>query len=374
MKERLIRLAALDNCSMKVVAPVPYYPSLPIGWRKVYSQIARQETIEGVQIFHPRYFMTPKVLMNMYGFMMYLSVLPMIKKIQKEFDFDIIDAHYVYPDGLAAVLLGQYFNKPVIISARGSDINQYKDFPIIRRILKYTLTRADRVISVCQALKDEIIRLEVPETKISVNPNGVDTNKFTPLPKKEAREKTGLPMDRTIILSVGSLITRKGFDLLIRALKIVIDKFNEKNLYLVIVGEGEERSELERLIFSLNLENHVFLAGAVQHSELSKWYSAADLFCLASSREGWPNVIMESLACGIPVVASDVWGIPEIICLEKLGILVKRSDRDIAEGIYRAMKTEWDSYEIIKYAKEHTWQRVAESVFKVFESTLNGRQ
>jgi glycosyltransferase involved in cell wall biosynthesis len=315
--------------------------------------------------------MTPKVGMTSYGLMMFLSVLPTVKKIQREFDYDIIDAQFVYPDGFAGVLLGRYFGKPVVVTSHGTDINLYPKFPLIRHLLRYTLRKADKVIAVCQSLKDVMIQLGISGEKVSVIPNGVDLAKFYPSPKEEARTKLGIP-NRKVIISVGGLIPRKGFDLLIKAFKILVEDFQERNIYMVIVGEGPSREELEKLVSSLGLGEYVRLVGAVPHKELYLWFSAADLFCLASSREGWPCVLLESLACGTPVVATDVWGTPEVITSDAIGLLTKRSERDIAEKISLALAKPWHHGEIIEYAREHTWDRAALSVFEVFKSVLNG--
>lgn len=371
-KERMTPLSSKDACSFRVVAPVPYFPPIKIGHRWQFSQVIPREIIGGVEVDHPRYFMTPKVGMAFYGLGMFLSVLPRMKKIHTKFDFDIIDAHYVYPDGLAAVLLGRYFSKPVVVTSHGTDINLYPQFPLIRQLLRYTLRKADRVITVCQALKDVMIQLEIPQEKIAVITNGVDLSKFYPSPKEEARSKLGIPNKR-VILSVGGLTTRKGFDLLIKALKILIESFREKNVYLVIVGEGPFREKLEKLVSSLGLSEYVRLAGARPHQELNLWFNAADLFCLASSREGWPCVLLESLACGTPVVATNIWGIPELICSDRIGLLSEQSERDIAEKISLALKRPWDTDEIVQYARGHTWDRAALSVFEVFNSVLDGR-
>lgn len=372
IKERMTQVARLDQCEVKVVAPVPYFPPIRINHRWRYSQVERREIIEGVEVYHPRYFMTPKVGMALYGLMMFFSVLPLVRKIRENFDFDLIDAHYIYPDAFAAILLGSFFKKPVVVSARGSDINQFTHFPVIKRLIRHTLHRADRVIAVCEALRDAMVELGVEKDHISVIPNGVDLKKFHSFPKEEARKKLGLPNKR-IILSVGGLIPRKGFDFLIRAQRILLEERHEKDLYLVIVGEGESRRELERLISELDLEEHVRLVGNIPHEALYLWYSAADLFCLASSREGWPNVVMESLACGTPVVATDIWGVPEIIRSDKVGLLIRRNEREIAEKIATALKKPWRSDEIIRYVSEHTWDRVALSVRTVFESVLKAR-
>jgi glycosyltransferase involved in cell wall biosynthesis len=274
--------------------------------------------------------------------------------------------------GFAALLLARVFRKPVVVSARGSDVNQFADYPVIRWCLRYTLSRATRVIAVCQALKEAMIRLGIPGEKISVIPNGVDCGTFHPLSKDEARRRLGLT-SRTTILSVGGLIPRKGFDLLIKALKILLDEVHQKELFLISVGEGPYRNELEKLVSSLHLSEHVRFVGAVPHQELYVWYNAADLFCLASSREGWPNVILESLACGTPVVATDIWGVPEIICSDEVGLLMKRDEHSIAETISRALKIPWRAEALVEYAKGHTWNKAARSIAYLFDSILDGR-
>lgn len=372
VKERMTHFARLDGGGVKVVAPVPYFPPFKLGWRWKFSQVAAQEIRDGLEVYHPRYFITPKVGMALYGVMMFLSVWSLVKKIQKNFDFDLIDAHYVYPDGFAAVLLGLFFKRPVVVSARGSDINLFTKFPVIRKLIRYTLGRADRGIAVCEALKKTMVEVGVPDEKVAVIPNGVDLQKFRPAPKEESRKRLGLP-DKRLILSVGGIIPRKGFHLLVKALKILTEELHEPDPYLVIVGEGEYRRELEQLVSSLGLSRQVYFAGNVSHEELYLWYSAADLFCLASDREGWPNVVMEALACGTPVVATNVWGVPEIIRSERVGLLTKRTEREIAEKISAALKKTWSSSEIREYISERTWERVALSVLEVFKSVLGAR-
>ncbi len=370
IKERMERFAALEGCSLKVVAPVPYFPRVKINWRWRYSQVLPQEIRDGIEVHHPRYCITPKVGMTLYGLMMFVSVLATVKKIQADFDFDLIDAHYVFPDGFAAVLLGWYFRKPVVISARGSDINQYANFPLIRLMLRYTLGKAQSVIAVCQALKDAMIDLGIAAGKIIVIPNGVDHGKFFPVPQAEAREKLGLPTDKRIILSVGGLVPRKGFDVLIKALGHLTGKRPAGDFYLAIVGDGPARGSLEQLAASLGLGQIVRLVGAVPHEQLNSWYSAADLFCLVSDREGWPNVLLESLACGTPVVATNIWGVPEIIRSNSVGLLTERTEQAVAAALARAFETPWVADDVTAYAKQHSWERAAQSVHGVFESAL----
>jgi teichuronic acid biosynthesis glycosyltransferase TuaC len=371
IKERMSQFAKLDGCEVKVIAPVPYFPAIKVNWRWRFSQVARRELRNGIEVYHPRYFLTPKIGMALYGWMIFLSVLPAVRRIQKDFAFDLIDAHYVYPDGFAAVLFGWIFKKPVVVSARGSDINLFKTFPLIRKLLRYVLRKAARVIAVSKALKEAMVQLGIPEEKICGIPNGVDPEKFYPVPKEQARRELGLPNRRTV-LSVGNLTDNKGFDLVIKSFRVLVDRFHENDVQLAVVGDGPYRSHLEKMILSLRLEGRVCILGTVSHDKLRLWYSAADVFCLASSREGWPNVLLESLACGTPVVATAVGGIPEIISSDNVGLLSEREESKIAEAIRAALTKSWRSDEIVAYARRFTWEQTALAVLDVFDSVLHG--
>ena len=372
VKERTVQLTRRGNCEIVVVSPVPYFPTIRLGRRWHYSQVPRQELQEGIEVYHPCYFMVPKLGMTLYGLSMFLSALPLVRRLKDHFEFDIIDAHFVYPDGFAAVLLGQFFNKPVVVSARGSDINLYSTFPVISRLLRFTLLRANRVVTVSRALKDAVIRLGIPEGKIRVIPNGVDQAKFYPVGKEEARRRLSLPEGK-MVLSVGNLTPNKGFDLLIMAFKRLLDSNSHDRPYLAIVGEGPFRAKLEQLISTLGLHECVRLVGDVQHEHLFLWYGAADIFCLASAQEGWPNVITESLACGTPVVATRAGGIPEIIASDKLGLLSTHDYKELASKLSMGLDREWESHFILSYAKEFSWIKTAEAVYKVLQDALKTR-
>jgi glycosyltransferase involved in cell wall biosynthesis len=373
IKERMASVAQLEGRDVRVVAPVPYHPPFRLGWRWNYSQVVREEVIDGIQVYHPRYFVIPKIGMTCHGLMMFLSVAFFVKKLQRQFDFDIIDAHYVYPDGFAAVLLGAVLRKPVVVSARGSDINHFPEFPFVRRLIRFTLDRTPRIIAVSQALKEATMRLGVPQDKITVIPNGVRASRFFPYSRREARRRLGLSDDRNIVLSVGGLTSIKGFDSLIEAAKMLVEEYHEEKLSLIVVGEGKLRGQLERMVRSLNLESHVQLVGSVPHGELYLWYNAANVFCLASKREGWPNVILEALACGIPVVGAAVGGIPEIIVNEEIGLVTGSEPAALASRIREAIHREWNSERIVRYASHLTWDITAASLCQVFDAVINGQ-
>lgn len=370
IKQRMFHFAKLKDCEIKVVAPIPYCPPWPFlgKWYQNF-QIKKYEVMDGIEVFHPRYPLIPKVSMPLHGLSLFLSSLKLLKKINQTFPFDLIDGHYIYPDGFAAILLGKALKKPVVLSARGSDINQFTGFKSIKPMLRYALSHAEHVISVCDALKQEMVALGINDDKISVIPNGVDTKQFYPVDKNEARKKLSLPHNKKIILSVGSLIPRKGFHVILDALPKLVKTHSDIHLY--IVGEGAYRSSLEQQLKNLDLKQYVTLVGERPNSELKIWYSAADVFCLASSREGWANVIMESLACGTPVVATNVWGAPEILTSTNIGILSDRIPEALYGALKTALETTWDRKRIRNHVKDRNWFTVAEEVKTLFGVVLD---
>ena len=341
----------MEDSQIRVIAPVPYFPPFKINQRWRYSQVAHSEEIDGVSVQHPRYLMIPKVGMVLHGLLhVSFALFEIIKRVQKDFDFDLIDSHYAYPDGFAAVLVGQLLRKPVIISARGSDVNLFRTFPVVQRLLRFAFLRAERVIAVSQALKDAILQLGIPEEKIEVIPNGVDLEKFRPIPTDEARKRLQL-RGNSLLVSVGNLNPNKGFDKLIKSVRILSEQDSQQDIHLVIIGEGPELKNLQGLVHALGLEERVSFAGGVPHQELFLWYSAADIVCLASGREGWPNVLLEAMACSKPVVATAVGGIPEIVSSDELGILVSETKWRSRVVFLQALSKEWNSQKIRKYAE-----------------------
>jgi len=310
--------------------------------------------------------------MPFHSLSLFFSTQSLLRKINRRFQFDLIDGHYIYPDGLAAVLLGKALNKPVIRSARGSDIHLFPRFKLIKPMIRYALNSADHAISVCNALKQEMISLGIRGEKITVVPNGIDTKRFYFLDKNKARGKLMIPLNTKIILSVGNLIPLKGFHKIIETLPKLLNHY--PHLHLYIIGEGPYRSALEQKVASLNLINNVTLVGSIPNVDLRVWYSAADVFCLASSREGWANVIMESLACGTPVVATQVDGAPEVITTTDVGILVNRTPESIGTGLNDALSREWDSVKIRKHVNNRTWLQVAAEVKSVFSEITNNKK
>jgi glycosyltransferase involved in cell wall biosynthesis len=367
--QRVLHLARLPGNEIKVIAPLPYFPrSLKIKhWQKPVHVPDREE-IGGLPVYHPRYFLLPKISMVWQGVSIFLRCLPQVRAIHRLWKIECMDAHYVYPDGFAAVLLGKYLGIPVIVSARGSDINLLSKFRTVRLMIRWTLQQSAAVISVSQALKEAMIALGANGDRIHVVPNGVDATRFQPMISSEARRNLSLPSDGPILVSVGNLIPSKGHELVIRALALLKNKGLRPQLY--ILGQGPHRDTLEELAKRLDLGETIHFVGKRPNEELRSWFSAATVSCLASSREGWPNVVTESLACGTPVVATRVGGVPEILHSEELGIIVDQTIDSVAGGLERALSKNWNRSAISSQTRKRTWHQVAIEVERIFQEQL----
>lgn len=368
VRQRIAAIARGGEARVRVVAPVPYFPRqirstlIPAHWRRA-ARIPSAERIEGIETAHPRYLVTPRVGMRFYSRWMARAVEPVLRRMQAERPIDLIDAHYVYPDGHAAVLLARRLKLPVVITARGSDIHQFSQMPSIRPMIREALSAADGVIAVSEALKRRMVELGIEPEKIAVIRNGIDGAIFAPRDRAQARHRLGIAADARLVLSVGGLTPVKGFDRLIDAMAAIRDE----RAVLYILGEGPERAALTDRIRAGRTAGRVFLPGARHHSELADWYSAADLFCLASHREGCPNVVLESMACGAPVLASDVGGIAEILPPACGRVLALSSPGAFAAEITRALDATWDREEIARLGAARSWQQVAGEVLGYYE-------
>ena len=359
--QRVRHLALHPDNSVEVIAPVPYFPSwLPVPRWQQFSQVPRQEEIDGVRIHHPRYPLLPGISMLAHGMLMYLASLSLVRRLHHENQFECIDAHFVYPDGFAAVLLGRILGVPVVVSARGTDINEYPTFRIVRLLIRWTLRNANGVVTVSAALRNKVVELGRPREQIRVITNGVDPQLFAMMDRAEARRRLGLSQSAEIAVCVAALRAVKGHRLLIEAIPLLAKR--HPNLQLYLVGEGPLRPEVEALLAKLNLRESVFLLGQKPNSDLKIWFNASNVCCLTSEKEGRPNVLSESLACGTPVVATRVGGIPEIVGSPDLGVLVERDSRSIADGLEIAFSKDWNRRQIAAHAGSRTWAAVATEV------------
>ena len=355
---RILHLAKRPNNQVEVISPLPFFPRW-LRWGKWHAMahVPREEQFRNLSVHHPRYFLLPRISMPLHGLLMFLGSFVTARALHRKAKFDCIDAHFVYPDGTAAVLLGKVLGVPVVVSARGSDINLFPTFRLIRPIIRWTLKNASGAIAVSESLKRVMMEMGLPSGKIRVIGNGIDPELFKSVDPQEARKQLNLPKEGAILVSVGKLLPVKGFQYLIPAFADIAPRFPNARLY--IIGEGNFRSELERLVEKMKIQDRVFLIGSRPNEELKYWFSAAEASCLVSSREGWPNVLQESLACGTPVVATRVWGAPEVITSPDLGILVEQNVPAIASALDNALSRRWDRNAIATHGRDRTWEVVA---------------
>lgn len=366
---RLAHLLHTGEVSTRIVAPVPWFPSTNprFGQYARFAAAPRFERLLDSAVFHPRYPVIPKIGMNVAPLLLYLGARRTVSSILANgFDFDLIDAHYFYPDGVAAVLLGKTFDKPVVITARGTDIHGIADFALARRMILWAAREAAGIVTVCQALKDRLVEIGADGGGIRVLRNGVDLQVFRPLDRDGVRARHNLA--GRVVLSVGNLIPLKGHHLVIEAVASLPDTT------LLIAGRGPELAALNALCRKLGVAQRVRFLGQVPHAQLAEFYSAADVLVLASEREGWPNVLLEAMACGTAVIASRVWGIPEVVTGPAAGSLVdERTGPSFAAAIARLLADPPSRTTTRAYAERFSWDATTAGQLDLFNSVVARR-
>ncbi|GBL04249.1 glycosyltransferase family 4 protein [Glaciecola sp. KUL10] len=357
-----------------VIAPVPWFP-LKSKWFKEYAKfvdVKHAEVRHGVNIYHPRYLVIPKVGMLLTPFFMAVSLIICLAKLKRKgLQPDLIDGHYFYPDGVAIAIVAMFFKLPFTCTSRGTDINLIADMALPQKMIKWAIGRAEKSIAVCQALTDRLNELGAKQP-VTLR-NGVDLTFFSIIDedkRAQARKHLNLEIgpDQYILLSVGWLIERKGHYLVIESLKYL------PNAVLFIAGNGPDEYKLQASVAALGLENRVVFLGSLDQTTLRRYYQISDALVLASSREGWANVLLESMACGTPVVATNIWGTPEVVQSKTAGLLVERSSKAIAEGV-KALLAEYPSRQCTReYAEQFDWYSTSKGQHTIFEAIMAQRK
>ena len=371
VENRLRHLVATGEVQLRVVAPVPWFP-VDASWAGTYGTYARvpiEEERQGIRVTHPRYPLIPKVGMTLAPSGFYHGIAGHVRRQIKDGPpVDLIDAHYFFPDGVAAVRLARRLGLPVVVTSRGTDLNLVPQYKRARQMIVEAAEHADALITVCQALKDVLVdELGVADSKVTVLRNGVDLAQFAPGDRVSMRAELGLT--GPTLASVGHLIARKGHDIVIRALAEL------PGVTLVIAGDGPDREGLDALASALGVTDRVRFLGAVPHDRLAAIYGASDALVLASDREGWPNVLLESMACGTPVVASRCWGTPEVVTAPEAGRLVDpRTPEAFAAVIREQLASEPDRAATRAYAEQFSWDATTQGQLSLFRDVLAGRR
>jgi len=358
IRERMFRVA--KELPLTVVSPSPWFPfqRLIRLWKPHFRpSTPLHEVQSGVDVFRPRFLSLPGVLKNLDGIFLAVCSYPRLRSLKNQGRLDVIDAHFAYPDGYAAVHLGRWLDVPVTVTLRGTESRHLRD-PSLAPLVAYTLTHANRVFSVAGALLDLAKKFGLPAEKARVIGNGVDSDRFYPLDQQEARARLNLPSDSKVIVSVGGLVERKGFHRVVEQIPVLLQKHPE--LHYLIVGssgpEGDFSAQLHSLVKNLGLQSRVHFLGSLAPDQLNIPLSAADVFVLATRNEGWANVFLEAMACGLPVVTTNVGGNSEVVSAEYLGNIVPFGDGPaLANAIDNALQKQWDRTAIRSYAQANSW-------------------
>lgn len=350
----------------KVIAPIPWFPSkAPVFGRYArFAAAPESETRRGIDVRHPRYVIPPKVAMT-------YAAGALARVIEREarallaggWDFDLIDAHYLYPDGVAAAAVARRLGKPFVMTARGSDVTELATFPRQRRMILDAVLKSDGVIAVAASLKTDLVRLGAPAEKIRVLRNGVDLAMFRPADRAAAR--AALKVTGTVLASVGSLIPRKGHDIAIAALALL------PGATLIIAGEGPELGALKAQAENHGVAARVRFAGQLRHEALIDVYNAADALVLASTREGWPNVLLEAMACGTPAIAADAGGAREVIRDPAAGRVLNERTPEAAAASVQEVLASSNRQATRAYAERHSWDETSDGLGALFNDIID---
>jgi teichuronic acid biosynthesis glycosyltransferase TuaC len=366
IEARLRHLVTTGAISVRVVAPCPWFPARGAGFGSYgeFARVPRFETRHGIPVYHPRYPLPPKVGMSTAPFLMYWAMRAFVRRLVAEGgDFDVIDAHYFYPDGVAAVLLARHFGKPVTVTARGSDLNILSLYAAPRHMIRWAAEHADGLITVSTALGDRLVELGIAAERVTVLRNGVDLALFRPHDRATSRQRLGL--SGPVLLSVGNLVPLKRHELAIEALAHLPDAS------LVIVGVGPEKRSLEDLARRLGLGERVRFLDNMPQENLAEVYSAADVLILMSRHEGSPNVLLEAMACGTPVLVCDIPAMREIVGCPDVGRLIAEpSAQRIAAAVRNLLERPLDRSVIRKYAESFGWNATTQGQLSLLQSVL----
>ena len=336
------------------------------AWR-----IPRARHEGGMQVFHPRWLYPPLGGWTN-AFFLCARLLPAVSWLRVRRRVDVIDAHFAHPEGIAAVLLGRLFGSRVFVTIRGSEL-RYRRQKWKRFWMSWALRRADRVIAVSENLRELAIELGADPQRVKTIPNGINDDVFFPRDRLRCRSTHRLAAAERIILSAGDLAELKGHHRVIAAVKALNDRGLRSRLLIAggVGRSGRHAETLRRQVADLSLDDQVTWLGEVTQEALAELMSAADVFCLASRTEGWPNVVNEALACGTPVVATDVGAVRQMVTSDRCGYVVPVGDGEaLATALLSALTRRWDHEAISALGRSRSWDDVAEEVLEEMRAVM----
>jgi len=368
-------LEQYPDINASVIAPVPWFPieSERFPEYSKFAGVKSHEVLFDIDVAHPKYLVIPKLGMWLTPFFMAFSLYFAVKKHIKTYGRpDIIDGHYFYPDGVAIAIVSKLFKIPYTCTSRGTDLNLIAESRIPRKMIRWVIKHSSKTMAVCQALTDKLTELGAQDA-LALR-NGVDLTFFSTLndDQRSANKEAALAAlnvtssPSVLLLSVGWLIERKGHHLVIDALSKLPDA------HLLIAGNGPEEKALKEYCVKLGLHANVSFLGSLSQTNLKTYYQIADALVLASSREGWANVLLESMACGTPVVATNIWGTPEVVQSQVAGQLVTRDADAIAMGVKTLLSNYPSHFETRQYAEQFDWTSTSKAQYELFCNIKSG--
>jgi teichuronic acid biosynthesis glycosyltransferase TuaC len=319
------QFAALGRlCHLEVMATIPWFPAARVfrRWSNAgaLEDVPARDVIDGLSVVHPRVLFVPRIGAGLSGALEIASLLPGVAR--RRHDVDVVLGSWAYPDGVAAVALARVLGVPAVIKTHGSDLNVIGAMRGPRANLVLALPRAARVVAVSEALADKVASFGVDRARIAVVHNGVDRSHFHVRDRRLARRFLGWAAAGRMVLYCGRLEREKGVFELVEAFGTIAG--THPDLSLVLIGDGSARGQLESM--ARRFAGRMHLLGSLPLERVPMWMAASSLVTLPSHNEGSPNVVREALACGRPVVATAVGGIPELITSPLLGAMVPARD------------------------------------------------
>ena len=352
----------ISRMDIKVFCPLAAYPSLLRPRNFSYLRADPSYSPPDVPALYLEYAALPLVSRPLNGLVCARHVLPHLE----QFKPDLILSYYVYPEGYAALSAGKRLGVPVILAAIGSDINRIPD-RISAFLTRKALREASFVLTVSEHLRDQVISMGAPMERTRAVRNGCDTAVFRLADRAAARAALGLAAESEVVVFVGWIAPTKGLRELVDAMKRL--RVSHPRLQLFCIGEGAFQAELNARVIEAGHADRIRFLGWRSSLEVASWLAAANVFCLPSYAEGCPNSVIEALACGRPVVATNVGGIPELVNSES-GILVAPRDSEaLAEAISAALSRSWDEPGISRSSRRG-WDQVAEETFQICRECL----
>jgi len=358
----LQRLAALAErgAIVRVISPLPSVPPGPLPSRYVRMRATpARETVGGLDVWFPRYFMLPRIGMRWQAAGYARGIRRLVRRMVDEYRPDVLDVHYLYPDACGVARVAKELGVPYVCSARGSDVHVLAGFRSVRSQIRESLAGAAAVVAVSRGLAKRMRDLQLYDGRIEIIPNGVDTERFRPGSRTEARARLGLPAEGRHIVCVAGLVPVHGHELLLRALA---HTDAPPELVLHLVGQGPLQSSLARLARDLDVPKRVVFEGTVPHEQIPDWFAAVDGAVQLSRSAGSPNAVLESIACGTPVLASDIPEMREALDSPGTGLLVPREVPAVARGLRRLLEIGPAS------ARPRSWIDVADEVMAVLHA------